>query len=71
MAIAGMMAAVGGYLITYYWYHYSALSLNYNLLTLGCNMLSGSLLGGLLAKYLADKLALAGVLNQFRICHEQ
>lgn len=68
MIIAGAMAALGGFIMTYYWYQYSALSFNFNLITLVCELISGGL-AGLLAKYLADSLAHAGVLNQFRICH--
>lgn len=66
-ATAGILSALGGYIITYYWYGYSALSLKFNLLNLGCNLISGAILGGLFARYLAYRMANAGVLNQFRI----
>ena len=69
-ALAGSLAALGGYSVSYYWYGYSAFSLNFNLLNLAANLLSGAILGGLSARYLANRLASAGVLNQYRISHE-
>lgn len=69
-AVAGMLSALGGYIITYFWYGYGAFSLSFNLLNLSCNMLSGALLGGLFARYLANRLASSGVLNQFRISQQ-
>lgn len=66
-AFAGILSAIGGYVITYFWYGYGSFSLSFNTLNLCCNMLSGALLGGLFSRYLADRLATAGVLNQFRI----
>lgn len=65
-----MLSALGGYIITYFWYGYGAFSFSFNLLNLSCNMLSGALLGGLFARYLANRLAASGVLNQFRISQQ-
>jgi energy-coupling factor transport system substrate-specific component len=70
-ALAGSLSALGGYTITYYWYDYSTFNLKFNLLNLGCNLISGAILGGLFSRFLANKLAKAGVLNQYRISHEQ
>lgn len=69
-ALAGASAALGGYIVSYYWYGYNHLSLLFNITNLACNLISGAVLGGILAKYCADKLAHNGVLNQFRICHD-
>lgn len=66
-ALAGALSALGGYMVTYFWYGYSTFTLSYNLLQLSCNVISGILLGGLFSRYLANRLAKAGVLNQFRI----
>lgn len=70
-ALGGGLSALGGYLVTYYWYNYSSFSLKFNLLNLGCNLISGAILGGLFSHYLANRLARTGVLNQFRISHVQ
>lgn len=69
-ALAGVLSAIGGYIVTYYWYGYSSLGIKYNLLNLACTALSGAVLGGLLSRYLANQLAKAGVLNQYRISNE-
>ena len=69
-ATAGALSAAGGYLVSYYWYSYSAFSWQFNCLNLAGNMISGAILGGLAARYLANKMALAGVLNQYRISHD-
>lgn len=70
-ALGGVVSAIGGYLVTYYWFGYGELSLKYNLLNLGCNIISAAIIGGLLSRYLANQLAKAGVLNQYRISHDQ
>lgn len=70
-ALAGALSALGGYIVTYFWYGYSAFSLNFNLINLACNIISGAILGGLFSRYLANRLAKAGVLNQFRICSDK
>ncbi|MDD3267381.1 MAG: ECF transporter S component [Burkholderiales bacterium] len=66
-AIAGALSALCGYLVTFFWYNYSSFGIKYNLLNLGCGMLSGAILGGLLARYIALNLAKTGALNQFAI----
>ncbi len=66
-AVAGALSALGGYIITYYWYGYNSFSLNFNLINLAGNLISGAILGGLFARLLALRLAKTGVLNQFRI----
>lgn len=66
-ALAGALSATGGYIVNYYWYGYSALSLKFNLLAIGCNIISGAILGGIFSRFLANRLAQAGVLNQYRI----
>jgi ABC-type thiamin/hydroxymethylpyrimidine transport system permease subunit len=50
---------------------YSSFGLSFNLINLGCNIISGAILGGLFSRYLANRLAKAGVLNQFRICADK
>lgn len=70
-ALAGTLSALGGYIITYFWYGYGAFGLNFNLINLGCSLVSGALLGGLLARHLANRLAASGVLNQFQISSDK
>lgn len=70
VVLAGMAAALGGYIVSYYWYGYNHLNILFNCINLGSNILSGALFGGLMAKYAANKLAQNGVLNQFRINHD-
>jgi energy-coupling factor transport system substrate-specific component len=65
--IAGAMAAIGGYLVTYYWYSYNMFSWKFNFINLSCNIVSGVVLGGLLARLIARRLLATGVLNQFAI----
>ncbi len=69
--LAGALSAIGGYIVTYFWYGYSSFSLNFNLINLSCSIISGAILGGLFSRYLANRLAKAGVLNQFRICADK
>lgn len=66
-ALAGALSALGGYIITFFWYNYSSFGIKYNLINLGCGIISGAILGGLLARYIAFNLAKTGVLNQFAI----
>ena len=70
-ALAGALSALGGFIVSYYWYGYSAFSLKFIALHLGCSALSGAIIGGLGARYLARRLCTAGVLNHYRISHEQ
>ena len=69
-ALGGALSALGGYIVTYYWYGYSQFTLKFNLLNLSCNLISGAILGGLFARFLANRLNQAGVLNQYRISNE-
>jgi energy-coupling factor transport system substrate-specific component len=68
--IGGIASALGGYMVTYYWYGYNHFTLKFNLINLGCNLISGAILGGLFSYWLALQLAKAGVLNQFRIARD-
>lgn len=70
VSLAALSSAIISYCLTYYWYNYSVLKMTFTLLTFGCNVISGIILGGLFAKYIADKLASTGVLNQFQIVSE-
>lgn len=70
-AIAGALAASGGYIVTYFWYGYNEFSLMFNLVNIIAGMISGALLGGIFSRYLAYRLANAGVLNQFAIVNEK
>ena len=65
--LGGIASALGGYLVTYYWYGYNHFTLWFNILNLSCNLISGALLGGLFSWYLARQLAHSGVLNHYRI----
>lgn len=65
--LAGIASALGGYLVTYYWYGYNHFTLWFNILNLSCSLVSGALLGGLFSWYLARQLAHSGVLNHYRI----
>ncbi len=69
-AIAGGLSAIGGYLVTYFWYGYNQFSLIFNLIHLSTNVISAIFLAGILARILALKLAQTGVLNQFLIIHD-
>ncbi|MCC2625425.1 MAG: hypothetical protein K0R14_1298 [Burkholderiales bacterium] len=68
--IAAIAASLGGYALSYYWEGYYHLNLMFNLINLSSNIISSIIFGGLLAKYTANKLVKNGVLNQFRISHD-
>jgi energy-coupling factor transport system substrate-specific component len=70
VALAGISAAIGGYIVSYYWDGYNHLSVIFNVINLSSSIVSSIVFGGILAKYCADKLARNGVLNQFSICHD-
>lgn len=67
LMLAGMASALGGYIISYYWYGYNHLSITFNEINLTCNLISGAVLGGLLARHMANLLLSSGTLNQFEI----
>jgi energy-coupling factor transport system substrate-specific component len=69
-SIGGGFAAVGGYAVTYLWYSYSSFSLSYNLIQLSSGIVSAIFLAGILARFIALKLAKTGVLNQFQIVND-
>ena len=69
--LSGALSGVGGFMINYYSYGYNLLRFKFNITNLICNIISGAILGGILAKYFADNLAKTGVLNQYRISHNQ
>lgn len=70
-AMAGALSAIGGYVVTYYWYGYNHFSLEFNLIHLGTNIISAIFLAGILARVIALKLAKTGVLNQFLIINDK
>ncbi|MFN7094983.1 MAG: ECF transporter S component, partial [Burkholderiales bacterium] len=67
MLSAGLISAIASFGLSVVWYQYYKLGINYNLIQLLANAISGIFLAGLTAKMLADNLAKTGVLNQFRI----
>lgn len=69
--LAGMFAAVGGYILSYYYYGYNLFSLKFNVINLTCHLIAGALVGGLFTKFLADYLLKAGVLKQFKISRNE
>lgn len=68
---AGILAASGSFLMTYFWDKNYLLSLNFNLIQYGTYVISGILLAALFSKWLADNLKKTGVLNQFRIVRDE
>ncbi|MGG3450509.1 ECF transporter S component [Domibacillus aminovorans] len=71
LMLSGALAAVGGMI-----YHLMANGFGYYtpgvlFTTLGINIISGMILGGLLAKVVVDALAKTGVLEQYEIMKEQ
>jgi energy-coupling factor transport system substrate-specific component len=67
MAIAGALAAFCSYFLDYFLDKYYLLTWQFNLIQLLGFVLSGASMGGLFAKYIADRLRTTGVLNQFGI----
>ena len=70
LIIAGMLAAAGGYALTFMWDKNYLLSLSFNLAQLSAGLISGIFLAGWFSKWLADKLKKTGVLNQFQIAKD-
>lgn len=67
VSLSGMFSALCSFVLTYFLYQYYQLSTTFQLLQFICNMLSGIIFGGILSKYIADKLVKARVLNNFNI----
>lgn len=70
MLLAGAAAGVGEYILDYFYSRYSSLGLRIIAVQIVCILISGALLGGLLAKAVGDGLKKTGALNQFLIVHE-
>jgi energy-coupling factor transport system substrate-specific component len=70
LAISGALSAFCGYALTFFWYQYFRFGTMFNLVQLVCNIISGSIIAGVLTKMLADRLRFAGVLNQFKIARD-
>lgn len=66
MALCGVFSAIGAWSINYYLYGFATLGFYYNSINLIGFMLSGAFFS-LFAKYIANRLARTGVLNQFNI----
>lgn len=67
MSIAGLISGIVGCSLSIILYQYYLLGWSYCILQLVSSALSGAVLGGVLSKYLADRLVKTGVLNQFNI----
>ncbi|MCF7911802.1 MAG: ECF transporter S component [Candidatus Cloacimonetes bacterium] len=67
MAVAGALAAFFSFFFDYFYYKYYLLNWQFNLIQLLGFLISGAILGGFVAKYIADQLKNTGVLNQFEI----
>lgn len=67
MAVAGALAAYFSYFLDYFLSKYYLYDWQFNLIQLLGFILSGAILGGMLAKFTADRLRNTGVLNQFEI----
>ncbi len=67
MCLAGFIAALFNYILSFFWYEYYKLNLVYNSIELVGYLISGIVLAGWLSKFIADKLFKVGVLNQFNI----
>lgn len=67
MAIAGALSAFCSYSFDYFYFKYYLLSAQFNVIQLLGFVLSGAILGGLMARSTAERLKKTGVLNQFAI----
>ncbi len=70
LMIAGVISALGSYILSFFWYGYSQLTLQYNIVQIVSFAISGAVLAGVFSKYLADGLKKTGVLNQFKIIRD-
>jgi energy-coupling factor transport system substrate-specific component len=67
MAVAGGISAFCSFWFDYFYYKYYLLQWQFNVMQLLGFMLSGAIMGGMLAKLTADRLRKTGALNQFEI----
>ena len=70
MCLASLATAFVCFILNMFWYQFYKLNLSYNLLQLACSSVSGVIFAGFGSKFLADKFAKAGVLNQFKITQD-
>ncbi len=70
MILAGISSAIGSYILDFFYSKYFSLSLNIITVQVVSILISGALLGGILAKLIGDGLRKTGALNQFRISIE-
>jgi energy-coupling factor transport system substrate-specific component len=71
LMVAGAAGCLLSFVMTGLYGDYASLALPVQLITLGLFLLSGALLGGWLAKVLADSLMKTGVLNSFAIAQAE
>lgn len=71
VSLSGLFSAFCSFILTYFLYQYYQLSITFQFLQFSCNMLSGIILGGILSKYIADKLVKTRVLNNFNIVKDE
>lgn len=71
LCIGGIISALSSYILSFFWYQYFKLNLSFNLIQIGCFIVTGIILAGILSKYLADGLKKTGALNQFNIVRDE
>ncbi len=70
MILAGVSSAIGSYLLDFIYSKYFTLGINIIVVQIFSIIVSGAILGGLLAKMIGDGLKKTGVLNQFMIVQD-
>ncbi len=70
MSLAALATAFVCFILNMFWFQFYKLNLGYNILQLVCSSISGVIFAGFGSKFLADKLAKTGVLNQFKIAND-
>jgi energy-coupling factor transport system permease protein len=71
LCIGGAISALSSFILSFFWYQYFKMNLSYNLIQIGCFIVTGVVLAGILSKLLADGLKKTGVLNQFNIVRDE
>jgi energy-coupling factor transport system substrate-specific component len=71
LALAGALSGGLAALLSVYVYQYYKLGFGYCVVQIAATAISGLFLAGLFSKFLADKLAKTGVLNQFNIARNE
>lgn len=69
--LAGILASIAEWVLELFTYGHLAMSLTYNLIYLGCMIVSGAILAGALAWFLMKGLAATGALDRFAAGREQ